>query len=198
MADGKLGNPAVVGLAGFGLTTFTLQLFNLHVIGLAPVIWFGIVFGGSCQLIAGILEFRTGNNFGFAAFTGYGAFWISLALLLTLGSSPTIKAAFPVLAMGPTDLGYFLVGWTVFTAVLFIGAMRHNGALSVVFLTLLVGFIGLDVAQLAGNAFVGTLAAYDLILCAASALYLMAATVYADCGIRLPIGGPWLRSSTDA
>jgi succinate-acetate transporter protein len=189
--DTKLGNPAVVGLAGFGLTTFTLQLFNLHVIQLAPVIWLGIVFGGSCQLIAGLMEFRTGNNFGFMAFTGYGAFWISLALLLAFGTSPAIGKIFPVLAMGPTDLGWFLVGWTIFTAILFFGSMKHNTVLALVFLTLLLGFIGLDVAELGKVAAAGTFAAYDLILCAFLALYLGASNALADSGISLPIGGPW-------
>jgi uncharacterized protein len=191
--DMKMGNPAVVGLAGFGLTTFTLQLANLKLIGLSPVIWYGLIFGGLCQLIAGFLEFRTGNNFGFAAFTGYGAFWISLAFLLIFGTNPAIGKSFPMLVLGKTDLGYFLVGWTIFTGILFIGSMKHNTALSIVFLTLLIGFIGLDIAELGGPAAIGTFAYYDLIVCALTALYLMAATVYADSGIRIPIGGPWIK-----
>lgn len=184
----KLGNPAVVGLAGFGLTTFTLQLFNLKLIGLAPVIWYGLVFGGTCQLIAGLLEFRTGNNFGFMAFTGYGAFWIALTLMLVFSGSSN-----PALKLGPADLGYFLVGWTIFTAILFVGSMRINTALAIVFLTLLLGFIGLDVAELGKMTAVGTFAAYDLIVCAFAALYLAAATVYTDSNIKLPIGGPWIK-----
>lgn len=192
MAENKLGNPAVVGLAGFGTTTFMLQLFNLHVIQLAPVIWLGVVFGGSCQLIAGFLEFKTGNNFGFMAFTGYGAFWISLALLLSFGTSPTLGKLFPVFAMGPSDLGWFLVGWTIFTAILFFGSMRHNTVLALVFLTLLLGFIGLDVAELGKVAAAGTFAAWDLILCAFLALYLGASNALADSGISLPVGGPWM------
>lgn len=67
------GNPAVLGLAAFGITTLTLQFHNLGLIGLAPVIWLGLVLGGSCQLMAGLMEFRTGNNFGFVAFCGYPA-----------------------------------------------------------------------------------------------------------------------------
>jgi len=190
--ENKLGNPAVVGLAGFGLTTFTLQLFNLHVITLPPVIWLGLIFGGGCQLIAGLMEFKTGNNFGFMAFTGYGAFWMSLVLMLTFGTSPVVGKLFPVLALGPTDLGWFLVGWTIFTAILFVGSVRHNTVLALVFLTLLLGFIGLDVAELGKIAASGTFAAWDLIVCAFLALYLAAANALADSGISLPIGGPWM------
>ncbi len=191
--ENKLGNPAVVGLAGFGMTTFMLQLFNLHIVTLAPVIWLGIVFGGGCQLIAGFLEFRTGNNFGFMAFVGYGAFWISLAFMLVFGTNAALGKNFGALAMGPNDLAWFLVAWTIFTAILFVGSMRHNTMLAVVFLTLLLGFLGLDIAEFTKMTFVGTLAAYDLLVCAFSALYLGAATALADSGVNLPIGPAWMK-----
>jgi succinate-acetate transporter protein len=193
MSDTKLGNPAVVGLAGFGLTTLTLQLANLGLITLAPVLWLGIIFGGGAQLVAGLMEFKCGNNFGFAAFTGYGAFWISLSLMLLFGTNKALTTNFGALALGPHDLGYFLVGWTIFTAILFVGAMRHNTALSIVFLTLLLGFIGLDLKELVAMPAAGVFATWVLIVCAFSALYLMAANVYADSGPRLPIGGPWMK-----
>lgn len=193
MTENRLGNPAVVGLAGFALTTFTLQLHNLGLIGLAPVIWLGLVFGGGCQLIAGLMEFKTGNNFGFMAFTGYGAFWISLVLLLAFGTSPVAGQLFPAFALGALDLGWFLVAWTIFTAVLFVGAMRQNTALALVFLTLLLGFIGLDVREFAQSEAAGLFAAYDLILCAGCAWYLGASTALKDTGISLPTGKPWIR-----
>jgi len=193
MSDTKLGNPAVVGLAGFGMTTFVLQCHNLGWCGIAPVIWLGLCFGGTAQLIAGLLEFKTGNSFGFCAFTGYGAFWISLCLMLIFGKNPELVKAYPVLAFSAVDLGFFLTAWTIFTFLLFIGSMKHNTALAIVFLTLLLGFIGLDIKEFAGSAAAGTFAAYILIVCAFSALYLMAATVYAESNIKLPLGGPWIK-----
>jgi succinate-acetate transporter protein len=63
----KIGNPAVVGLGGFGMTTLILQFHNLGWVAISPVLWLGLCFGGTAQLIAGLLEFRTGNNFGFCA-----------------------------------------------------------------------------------------------------------------------------------
>ena len=84
MSTIKLGNPAVVGLAGFGLTTLLLQLHNLGLCGLGPVVAMGYIFGGLAQMVAGFLEQKTGNNFGFAAFTSYGAFWIGLGIIWIL------------------------------------------------------------------------------------------------------------------
>jgi uncharacterized protein len=193
MTDVKIGNPAVVGLAGFGMTTFVLQCHNLGWCGIAPVLWIGLCFGGTAQLIAGLLEFRTGNNFGFCAFTGYGAFWISLCLMLIFGKNPELVTAYPTLAFSAVDLGFFLTAWTIFTLLLFIGSMKHHSVLAILFLTLLLGFIGLDIKEFTGSAAAGTFAAYILIVCAFTALYLMAATVYADSNVKLPLGGPWIK-----
>ncbi|MCB1771269.1 MAG: acetate uptake transporter, partial [Candidatus Competibacteraceae bacterium] len=83
MSEPKLGNPAVVGLAGFGLTTLVLQFHNVGWMpSIGPVVWLGLMFGGTAQLIAGLQEMKTGNNFGYCAFTSYGAFWIALCLML--------------------------------------------------------------------------------------------------------------------
>lgn len=193
MSDLKLGNPAVVGLAGFGMTTFVLQCHNLGWCGIAPVLWLGLCFGGTAQLVAGLMEMRTGNNFGFCAFTGYGAFWISLCLMIIFGKNPTLVASYPTLAFNANDLGFYLVAWTIFTFILFIASMKHHATLAFIFLTLLLGFIGLDVKEFTGSALAGTFAAYDLLICAFSALYLMAVAVYAESGINLPVGEAWIK-----
>lgn len=193
MSEAKIGNPAVVGLGGFGMTTLILQFHNLGWCGIGPVLWLGFCFGGTAQLIAGMLEFRTGNNFGFCAFSGYGAFWIALCFYVVFGTNPDITANYGVLKLNAHDLGFFLVVWTIFTGILFIPAMKHHGALAWIFFTLLLGFIGLDVKELAGNKAIGTLAAYDLIVCALLAWYLMAHVIFAEVGINLPVGKPWIK-----
>ncbi len=188
----KIGNPAVVGLAGFGMTTLCLQFHNLGWVGIGPVLWIGLLFGGAAQLVAGLLEFGTGNNFGFCAFTGYGAFWISLCFYLIFGTNAELVKAYPVLAFSGHGLGIFLLMWTFFTFILFIASMKHHGTLAFIFLTLLLGFIGLDLKELVGSQAAGTFAAWDLIVCALSAWYLMAVAVYAESGIKLPVGKPWM------
>lgn len=193
MSEMKIGNPAVVGLAGFGMTTLILQFHNLGWVGLGPVLWLGILFGGGAQLIAGLLEFRTGNNFGFCAFTAYGAFWIALCFYLIFGTNKELIGLYPVLKMTAHDLGIFLLMWTLFTGVLFIASMKHNGVLAWIFLTLFLGFVGLDFKELAGSQMLGTLAAWDLILCALLAWYLMAHVIFAEAGIHIPVGKPWVK-----
>jgi len=159
MQQVKLGNPAAVGLAGFAMTTFLLQLYNLGIMGVGPVLWLGIFYGGLAQFIAGFLEFKAGNNFGFSAFVSYGAFWIALAGFLIFGTNQELVKAYPVLKLTGTEVGYFLLAWTIYTFIMFIGAMKQNGALALVFLTLVLGFAGLTIKELTGSQFIGILAA---------------------------------------
>jgi hypothetical protein len=186
----KEGNPAVVGLAGFGLTTLVLQFHNVGWMELGPVIWLGLTFGGLAQLIAGIQEMRTGNNFGYSAFTSYGAFWIALGLMF-IGSN------FGWFVVSTTDVGWFLVAWTLYTAIMWVGSMRINGMLAWTFTALLTGFILLDLGHF-GFPIMNVVAGYVLMVCAMMAWYVMAHIIYADVfGMdMLPVGKPWLQDAT--
>ena len=182
----KHGNPAVVGLAGFGLTTLVLQFHNVGWAGNGPVVWLGLVFGGLVQLIAGFQEMKTGNNFGYCAFTGYGAFWISLSLLL-LGNH------FGLFTASATDIGWYLVAWTLFTAILWVGALRIHGAMATTFTLLLVGFVLLDIGHFGYPVF-DVIAGYELMACALAAWYMMARIIFNDVygSEVLPAGKAWV------
>lgn len=184
MNNGKLGNPAVVGLGGFGLTTLLLQFHNLGWIGLGPVLAIGIIFGGAVQLIAGFMEQKTGNNFGFAAFSAYGAFWIGLGIIWILNH-------FNIYPSNGQDVGFFLVAWTLITAIFWFGSFFIHTAMFVTFATLLAGFILLDLVHF-GFPALETLAAIDLIVCAFAAWYMMAAIILNDLAGReiLKVGKP--------
>lgn len=185
----KLCNPAAVGLAGFGLTTLVLQFHNLGWMGLGPIIWLGLIFGGFAQLFAGFQEMKTGNNFGYCAFTAYGAFWIALCLMLLAGHLGVFKVE-------TSDVGWFLVAWTLFTAILWVGALRIHGAMALTFTLLLAGFVLLDLGHFGFPAF-NKIAAVVLIGCALSAWYMMARILLNDlCGREwLPAGKPWVGAS---
>jgi succinate-acetate transporter protein len=188
MAEEKLGNPAVVGLGGFGLTTMVLQFHNVGWMpSVGPVVWLGLIFGGLAQLIAGLQEMKTGNNFGYCAFSAYGAFWIALGMMF-LGNH------FEVFQASTTDVGWFLVAWTLFTAILWIGALRIHGAMAFTFSTLLLGFILLDLAHF-GFPQLTVIAGYELMICAASAWYMMARIILNEIYGRelLPAGRPWIK-----
>ena len=186
-AERSLANPAAVGLGAFGATTLLLQFHNLGFVGTGAVMWMAFFFGGLAQLIAGFQEFKTGNSFGFAAFTTYGAFWIALGgiwLNSQLGFAP----------ISGTDVGWFLVVFTLLTGIYFIGSLKQNSALAWVFLTLLIGFVLLDIGHLVPGAEIfNKIAGVELIACALIAWYLMAHVILTPLKINIPAGKAWIR-----
>src|SRR5690242_8105870 len=77
------GNPAPLGLLGFGMTTVLLNLHNAGFYELNTMILaMGICYGGIAQVIAGIMEWRKGNTFATTAFISYGLFWLSLVMFI--------------------------------------------------------------------------------------------------------------------
>ena len=128
------GNPAPLGLLGFGMTTVLLNLHNAGFYDLnSMILAMGICYGGTAQVIAGIMEWKKGNTFATTAFISYGFFWLSLVALIGL----------PKLGFTATDdvgMSAYLAIWGLFTCVMFIGTFRLNRALQVVFGTLTVLF----------------------------------------------------------
>lgn len=103
----------------------------------------GMAFGGTVQLIAGILEYNEGNTFGMTAFTSYGAFWWWIALT-------ELFAANGWLSIDTPSLGFALLMWGVFTTYMWIGTLKLSWALWSVFITLSVTFYLLGLGDLFG------------------------------------------------
>lgn len=198
MADGaKLGNPAVVGLAGFGMTTLLLQFHNLGWCGTGVVFCTALALGGGAQLCAGLQEFKAGNNFGYSAFSVYGAFWLALALIWFLLDLQAVEGSWAGkhLAVSAKDIGFFLLAFTLYTIIMWIGSMKVHFAMFFTFTTLVLGFIGLDLVFLAGMKSILTITAIDLIFCALGAWYMMAHVIFMQVFGRdvLPVGSPILK-----
>jgi succinate-acetate transporter protein len=160
-------NPAPLGLYAFGMTTVLVSLCNA---GLLPgldsmILAMGIFFGGLAQVIAGIMESRKKNTFGFTAFTSYGFFWLSFVGLLVL---PKLEWA---VNFTPRSLGAYMFMWGVFTTTLFVATLRINKALQWVFATLSILFFLLFLAELLNNTDIAHIAGYEGILCGGIAIY---------------------------
>ncbi|MGD0354833.1 MAG: acetate uptake transporter [Dehalococcoidia bacterium] len=159
-------NPAPLGLVAFGMTTVLLNLANAGIFTLGSMILaMGIFYGGIAQVIAGILEWKKGNTFGATAFTSYGLFWLSLVALLVMP-----KIGWWDKTDGGGMIAYFIM-WGIFTLVLFVGTLKLNRALQVVFGTLTLLFFLLAITDITGNAVVGMITGYEGIICGFSAIY---------------------------
>ena len=160
------GNPAPLGLAAFGMTTV---LLNLHNAGFyefsAMILAMGMFYGGTAQVIAGIMEWKKNNTFGTTAFISYGFFWLSLVALKVmpkLGWSENTSK---------TGMIWFLLAWGVFTLLLFFGTLKLSRALQIVFLSLTVLFFLLVLGDATDSPGITQFAGVEGILCGLSAVY---------------------------
>lgn len=193
MSEVKIANPGPLGLSGFALTTLVLSAWNAGILKGADVlivIGLAVFYGGIAQFSAGMWEFRTGNTFGATAFASFGAFWLSFAALLIPGFGVAFGSK-----TGPSGsaLGWYLLGWTIFTGIMMLGSFRTNGATAAVFVLLFLTFLLLAIGAF-GGAGAGTgmtqIGGYVGILTAIVAWYTALAGVLAGVSagkINLPV-----------
>jgi succinate-acetate transporter protein len=147
-----IANPVPLGLFAFGTTTFVLSCYNAGIFGMhlsTPpnfVVGLAVFYGGISQFLAGMWEFKTGNTFGATAFSSYGAFWLSYAAILI----PWFGVADSFTLNGKEEgsaLGIFLLGWALFTLMMWFGTLRTNIALSTLFVFLTLTFLLLSISE---------------------------------------------------
>jgi len=183
------GNPGPLGLMAFGMTTILLNVHNAGLIPLSGIILaMGIFYGGIAQVIAGIMEWKKNSTFGMTAFLSYGLFWLSFVGIFALPK--WIGTADLDLSATSTALGYYLIAWGMFTALMFVGTLRINRSLQTVFLSLTILFILLAVGEWTGNATITKIAGWEGIFVGFSAVYGSIAQVWNELYGRvvLPIG----------
>jgi succinate-acetate transporter protein len=132
----RFADPAALGLAAFGLTTFVLSFANANIVpgGAGSVLGLALFYGGIGQVIAGIWEFANKNTFGATAFTSYGLFWMAAWFLLTSGNKTD----------GP-GIGLFFLAWGIFTLYMTFAAIKTNLIILLVFISLTITFFLLSI-----------------------------------------------------
>jgi len=179
-------NPAPMGLLGFWMTTILLNIHNAGFFELnAMIMGMGIFVWGIMQVIAGIQEWKKNNTFGATAFTAYGFFWIALVTTWVLP-----KMNIGITKADELSMGFFLAIRGIFTLFMFIGTLKINRALQVVFASLTILFALLAIGDFTGIAWIKTMAGYEGIFCWLSAIYACAAQILNEVYNRniLPLG----------
>ncbi|MBO0803503.1 MAG: acetate uptake transporter [Nocardiopsaceae bacterium] len=204
-ATPSIADPAPLGLAGFALTTFLLSAANAGWMTSATGnAWLGYAFayGGLCQLLAGMWEFRNKNVFGSTAFSTYGGFWIGLALWYKLVAGATPPAgvtATAYAAQAGHDLGWILLAFAIFNTYMLIMSTQVNTAVFGVFLTLEITEIVLFIGNFAASTSLIKVGGVIGVITAIVAWYTSAAGVsngIPGSKIRLPVGKPLFGSSS--
>ena len=166
----KFSNPAPLGLAGFAFTTWMLSMINAGWFsgdGMGDVLALAFAYGGTAQIIAGVLEYPRGNTFGTTAFISYGAFWWSFALFIAFFAAK-VPAGF---------LGWYLFVWGVFTFYMWIGSLRTSRAVQLVLLALWITYLLLAIGEWSGAVMITRIGGYTGLITAVLAFYASAAEV---------------------
>ncbi len=185
VAGGAIADPGPLGLAAFALTTFLLSAVNAGwAKNTSGADWLGYAFayGGLCQLLAGMWEFKNKNVFGATAFSTYGGFWIGLGLWAELVHAPAAAK----------DVGWILLAFAIFNTYMLIFATQLNVAIFLVFLTLELTEIFLFWGILGGNSTLVKVGGIVGIVTALVAWYTSAAGVINGMKGRavVPVGKP--------
>jgi hypothetical protein len=192
----KGANPGPLGLAGFGLTTVVLSCVNAGILSpdaATAVVPLAFAYGGIAQLIAGVLEFKTGNTFGMVAFTSYGLFWWWFAFLKWTIGAGWLKAP------PSSGVAVTLLMWGVFTFLLWIVTFRLSKAVWSIFLLLWITFFFLaagDFGYLIGSLSCGKIGGYFGLLTGIDALLVAFIEVLNATAGRTVVstGEPFIRS----
>jgi succinate-acetate transporter protein len=152
-------NPAPLGLFAFGMTTILLNLHNAGFFEInSMILAMGIFYGGLAQIVAGIMESKKNNTFGFTAFISYGFFWITLVALIVMPKLGWMAAP------STGAMIAFLIVWGIFTALLFIGTLKISKALQFVFASLALLFFLLALGDATDNSAIKSFTGYEGII----------------------------------
>jgi succinate-acetate transporter protein len=161
-------DPVPLGLSGFAITTAALSWILLGILpksDLPMVLPLAIFFGGGAQLLAGMWAFAERNSFAAAAFSGYGAFWLSFWLLNTVFIKQIPKAQQP----GAEEL--YLILWGIFTFYLWIASFRVSAAVNVVLALLVPAYVLIGIGTGSASTTLVHIGAGFGLACACAAAY---------------------------
>ncbi|EGV64568.1 Meiotically up-regulated protein 86 protein [Yamadazyma tenuis] len=147
-------NPVPLGLCAFSFTTFVLSMYNAGANGVHvsnAVVGASCFYGGAIQLLAGVWDLILGNTFGGTALCSYGGFWLSFSAI-NLESFGIIAAYGDDTVQLENALGFYFIGWTLFTFMLVMCTVKSTLAFFSLFFSLFVTFLLLSIGKLTGSA----------------------------------------------
>ncbi len=182
-----LANVGALGLGGFALSTFILNIVNAGLVDPATI---GIVmpvamfYGGVAQFAAGMWDVRRGDTFGATCFSSFGAFWMGVAVFFFL----RLAGVEAFVEVPPAGMAVVFIAWGIFTGYATIASLKLPKAITWVFITLTILFFLLAIGEFVP--IVHTIAGYEGILCSLIAWYASAAILINNVHGRtvLPLG----------
>lgn len=109
------------------------------------VVGLAYAYGGLVQLLAGMWEMAVGNTFGATALSSYGGFWMSWAIIET--GAFGITDAYATESELNNALGFYLIGWFIFTTIMLVCTLKSTVVFCSLFLFLDITFLLLAIGN---------------------------------------------------
>lgn len=169
-----VGNPAPFGLLGFAMSNIVLGLFLAGSGGIKVpnvVVGLCIFYGGFTEVAAGIWEMFLGNTFAATTFISYGTgFWMVYgALMIPAFGIETAYAEEP--EQLASAIGFFCMGWALFSTMLLICTLKSTIMFIMVFLTIAISFYLSAGYYFTGNIHLLNVAGVFTVICGFCGLY---------------------------
>lgn len=148
----KFANPAPLGLSAFALSTFVASMIDTGAMGVhndSITLGLAIFYGGFIQLLAGMWEMAVENTFGALTLSSYGGFWMAVGAIKIPWFN--IEASYDDPVEFRNAMGFFLLGWTVFTVMVTFCTMKSTFAFCFLFVLVTLRFTLLTVGKLADS-----------------------------------------------
>ncbi|KAG7663891.1 uncharacterized protein J8A68_002579 [[Candida] subhashii] len=188
----EYGNGAAVGLASFALSAVVLGLYLAQAKDIKipnAIVSLAFSYAGIVEFLAGAWELVNGDTFTGTVFTSFAGFWLSFASIY-IPSFGILDAYADEPEQLGNAIGFYLIGWGIFSIMLTFVVMKATWPLLAVFVCLdltffLVGFANINGStnlQIAGGVTVtiaGVLAWYIMyfFMCNKGNTYLIAPTL---------------------
>lgn len=130
-------------------------------------------FGGLLLCVSGMRDLRQEHMLIGTLFAAYGGFLMMLGAII----APSLGILFALRFMSHAALGVFFLAWTIFAALLLLGALRTRVTLVLILALLFLSYLFLAIGELAGGSVImlmiggwlaiitGLIAWYDALAC---------------------------------
>ena len=176
-----VASPAPLGLNVLAFATAILGCFYSGFIipyqglGVRPAIGAILFVSGVVLVIAGILEYRKNSMISATIFTAYGGFLAAIGLIFM----PNLGILGILLGSGNFNfaMGLFFLCWTIFSAILFVGALKANISLATTMGILTIAYLLLTIGNLSSNNVINYIGGWVAIVAALAAWYTALTTI---------------------
>lgn len=149
----KFASPVALGLSSYSICFFLVSFAAADIRGVSNAKLFitcYIFVGGVLEILASLLCFLLGDTYAMVVFGTYGGFWLSWGCI-NVDQFHAISGYGNDTKMLGDAIGFYFIGWTVFTFLVILCSIKSIWSLLFLFITLFFAFLLLAIGNFTGS-----------------------------------------------